>query len=164
MPVIAARRCRGSIRQVWVKCKLQWRCIVCTQRERDAGRAAAQMAADQTAQERHRWNRRRGDERSHARDEDALNVLGFAAAGCETFLGYRMQPDRTITTRAAEFFAGPLTLLLRIAGFRSRRFRLAAAASSLLGSLITRIAWIEAGKQSALDSGHAPRSRKSIGE
>ena len=97
-------------------------------------------------------------------DEEALNVLGFAAAGCEAFLSYHMRPDHTITTRAAEFFSGPLPLLLRVAGFGSKRFRLAAAASTLLGSLITRIAWVEAGKSSASDSRHAARPRESIGE
>jgi hypothetical protein len=63
-------------------------------------------------------------------------------------------------------------LLLRIAGFGSKRFRAAAAASTLLGSLITRFAWVEAGKASsrdlrvplALDGRYAASPGKSIGE
>ena len=97
-------------------------------------------------------------------DEEALNVLGFAAAACETLLASRAQPDRTITSKAAAFFSGPLPLLMRTAGFGSKRFRLAAAASNLLGSLMTRIAWIEAGKKSASDRRYAASSRDAIGE
>ena len=97
-------------------------------------------------------------------DEEALNVLGFAAAACETLLASRAQPDRTITSKAAAFFSGPLPLLMRTAGFGSKRFRLAAAASNLLGSLMTRIAWIEAGKKSASDRRYEASSRDAIGE
>jgi len=105
-------------------------------------------------------------------DDEALNLLGFAATACESVLGYRMEPDRSITTRAAKLFSGPLPLLLRIAGFGSKRFRRAAAASSLLGSLMTRFAWVEAGKASArdlrvplaLDGRHAAGMREPIGE
>ena len=97
-------------------------------------------------------------------DEEALNLLGFAAAACETLLASRAQPDRTIASRAAALFSGPLPLLLRTAGFGSKRFRLAAAASHLLGSLMTRIAWIEAGKKSASNDRYAASSRDAIGE
>ena len=117
-------------------------------------------------------------------DEQALNILGCAAAAFETFVGYRIERDRGsesdplrrgstgITTRIGGAFSGPMPLLLRIAGFRSKRFRNAAAASTLLGSLITRFAWIEAGKTSsrdlrvplALDGRHAASPRESIRE
>ncbi|HYS53308.1 MAG TPA: NrfD/PsrC family molybdoenzyme membrane anchor subunit [Thermoanaerobaculia bacterium] len=112
-------------------------------------------------------------------NEQALNVLGLAAAALETYFGYRIETDRAeasdplrrgatgITTRIGGFFSGPLPLLLRMA-----RFRKAAAASSLLGSLITRMAWVEAGKASsrdlrvplALDGRHASGPRDQIGE
>src|SRR5439155_13855630 len=112
-------------------------------------------------------------------NEQALNILGLAAAALETYIGYRIESDRSeasdplrrgptgITTRIGGFFSGPLPLLLRIG-----RFRKAAAASSLLGSLITRMAWVDAGKASsrdlrvplALDGRHAAGARDQIGE
>jgi hypothetical protein len=96
-------------------------------------------------------------------DEQALNVLGLAAAMFETYMGIEIEschdiesePLRRgpsgITTRIGGFFSGPLPLALRLLGIRSKRARRAAAASALLGSLITRIAWVEAGKASAKD-------------
>lgn len=96
-------------------------------------------------------------------DEPALNALGLAAAAFETYMGIEIEagddleseplrhgPTST-TIRIGGFFSGPLPLVLRLLGLRSKRARRAAAASSLLGSLITRIAWIEAGKASARD-------------
>ena len=113
-------------------------------------------------------------------DEEALNILGFAATACETVLGYTMEDSRPRLSgqrRAAvlhpeRIFSGPLPLLLRIAGFGSKRFRQAAAASSLIGSLMTRFAWVDAGKESArdlrvplaLDGRHAAGVREAIGE
>jgi hypothetical protein len=96
-------------------------------------------------------------------DDAALNTLGLAAAAFEMYTGIEIESDRTIdseplrhgltgiTTRIGGFFSGPLPLALRILGITSRRARRAAAASALLGSLITRIAWVEAGKASAAD-------------
>jgi len=96
-------------------------------------------------------------------DEQALNVLALAAAAFETYTGIEIESDRSIdsdplrhgitgtTTRIGGFFSGPLPLVLRLLGIRSKRARRAAAASALLGSLITRVAWIEAGKASAAD-------------
>ncbi|MEA2164911.1 MAG: hypothetical protein QOK37_3038 [Thermoanaerobaculia bacterium] len=97
-------------------------------------------------------------------DETALNVLGLAAAIVETSTGAEIESDDAIeseplrhggtgtTIRIGGFFSGPLPLVLRLFGIRSKRARRAAAASALLGSLITRVAWIEAGKASAKDS------------
>jgi hypothetical protein len=96
-------------------------------------------------------------------DDQALNVLALAAAAFETYTGIEIESDRTldseplrhggsgITTRIGGFFSGPLPLALRLLGISSKRARRAAAASALLGSLITRVAWIEAGKASATD-------------
>jgi len=112
-------------------------------------------------------------------NQKALNILGLAVAAFESYMGYRIESDDSeaseplrrgmtgITTRVGAFFSGPLPLLLRIA-----RFRKAAAASSLLGSLITRTAWVEAGKTSsrdlrvplALDGRNAAGARNQIGK
>jgi hypothetical protein len=101
------------------------------------------------------------DLRGH--DEPALNALGLAAAAFETYMGTEIESDGGIeseplrhgatgtTIRIGGFFSGPLPLVLRLLGIRSKRARRAAAASALLGSLITRVAWIEAGKASASD-------------
>jgi hypothetical protein len=96
-------------------------------------------------------------------DDPALNALGLAAAAFETYIGIEIESSDDVeseplrhgssglTTRIGGFFSGPLPLALRLLGIRSKRARRAAAASALLGSLLTRIAWIEAGKRSARD-------------
>jgi hypothetical protein len=96
-------------------------------------------------------------------DAPALNALGLAAAIVETSMGAEIESDDAIaseplrhgttgtTIRIGGFFSGPLPLALRLLGIGSKRARRAAAASALLGSLITRLAWIEAGKASASD-------------
>ena len=97
-------------------------------------------------------------------DDAALNTLGLAAAAFETYMGIEIESRDDIeseplrrgptstTIRIGGFFSGPLPLVLRLLGIRSKRARRVAAASALLGSLITRVAWIEAGKASARDS------------
>jgi hypothetical protein len=96
-------------------------------------------------------------------DDPALNALGLAAAAFETYIGIEIESSddveseplrhgsSSLTTRIGGFFSGPLPLALRLFGIRSKRARRAASASALLGSLLTRIAWIEAGKASARD-------------
>jgi hypothetical protein len=96
-------------------------------------------------------------------DDAALNALGLAAAAFETWTGTRLEAEQSvvseplhhgttgITMRLSGFFSGPLPAILRLAGLHSKRARRAAAVSTLLGSLITRIAWVEAGKASARD-------------
>ncbi|PYQ34327.1 MAG: formate dehydrogenase [Acidobacteria bacterium] len=90
-------------------------------------------------------------------DECALQYLGLAAALFESFVGLRIEragdPTLTqgptgLTTRIGGFFSGPLPLVLRMLGIRWRNARTAAALSTLMGSLITRFAWVEAGKAS----------------
>jgi formate-dependent nitrite reductase membrane component NrfD len=90
-------------------------------------------------------------------DEKALNLLGLAAAAFETLQGPRIDG-----MRMASLFSGPVPLFLRTIGLRSRRVRAAAAAASLLGSILTRLAWLEAGKRSA--TGDAAGLREQIGE
>ena len=94
-------------------------------------------------------------------DDAPLNILGIAAAAFETYTGLRIESDRShdsdplrrgatgITTRVGGFFSGPLPLLFRILGIRSKRARRVASAAAILGSLVTRMAWVEAGKASA---------------
>lgn len=106
--------------------------------------------------------------------EEALNVLGFAAAAFETYVGYRIErdPDTAsdpmrrgpsgITARIAGTFSGPVPLILRVIGFGSKRFRTVAAVSTIFGSLITRFAWVEAGRASV--RGNAAGVRQAIGE
>ena len=90
-------------------------------------------------------------------DEKALNFLGLAAAAFETLQGPRIDG-----MRMASLFSGPVPLFLRTIGLRSRRVRTAAAAASLLGSILTRLAWLETGKRSA--TGNAAGLREQIGE
>lgn len=91
----------------------------------------------------------------------ALNSLGIAAAVFETWTGVRIEmsndvvskPLRNPLTRAGGVLAGPLPLLLRLVGGKSRKVRRLAAAATIVGSIITRFAWVNAGKASALGSG-----------
>ena len=96
-------------------------------------------------------------------DEPGLQALGVAAAAFETHSAWAIvrstdrasAPLRTgqsgITTAIGAVLSGPLPLVLRIAGIRSPRARRAAAVCSIVGSLMTRLAWIDAGKVSARD-------------
>ena len=95
----------------------------------------------------------------------ALNVLGLAAAGCETVEGLVLESRRTRINeplhkgksgwivRIGGVLSGPLPLALRIAYAitGNRKLRKAAAYSSIAGSLLTRFGWIEAGHASAKD-------------
>jgi len=96
----------------------------------------------------------------------ALNTLGMGASAIETVEGYSietsskaaMDPLRRgasgLITRIGGVLSGPLPLALRVAAAfagsrRSRKLRKAAAASSIAGSMLTRIAWLRAGHVSA---------------
>ena len=86
--------------------------------------------------------------------DPALNGLGLGAAIFETLANYALEggkdrvdaPLRTTFTRVGGALSGPIPLALRLLGARQ-----GAAVSTLLGSLITRFAWVEAGKASAKD-------------
>jgi hypothetical protein len=92
----------------------------------------------------------------------ALNVLGLGAAIFETLTGAAIEgrTDRESEplrhggsgrlTRLGGILSGPVPLALRILGAKK-----GAAISTLVGSLITRFAWVEAGKASAKDAGIA---------
>ena len=89
----------------------------------------------------------------------ALNAIGIAAAAFETCTGARLeihrdiesQPLRNTITRVGGVLSGPVPLLLRLLGGKSPKTRRLAAASTILGSLITRFAWVDAGRKSARD-------------
>jgi formate-dependent nitrite reductase membrane component NrfD len=79
----------------------------------------------------------------------ALNSLGIGAAAFET-VAPEAKTAKKMISRVAGALSGPIPFLLRLLGARKL-----AAASTLAGSLATRIAWIEAGKASASDIGVA---------
>lgn len=91
-------------------------------------------------------------------DHGALNALGLGAAIFETISGFAIEGrmDRASEplrhgptghiTRVGGMLSGPLPLALRLLGARR-----AAAVCTLAGSLITRFAWVEAGRASAKD-------------
>lgn len=98
----------------------------------------------------------------------ALQALGLGAALFECWEGWRIESRRLPdldplkhgtsgwAVRAGGVLSGPVPALLRVLslfGSRRRSYKLRrwAAVSSVLGSLITRYAWVEAGHVSARD-------------
>jgi formate-dependent nitrite reductase membrane component NrfD len=98
-----------------------------------------------------------------------LNVLSIASAMAETAVGGRIEirSDRALQplksgssgwiTRVGGILSGPLPLVLRLlAGNseteRARTARRIAAVSTITGSVLTRIAWLKAGRASAGDA------------
>jgi len=99
-------------------------------------------------------------------DNPALNTLGMGAAAIETIEGISIETNKKpameplkrgssgLITRMGGVLSGPIPLALRIASAftskrRSRQLRRIAAASSVAGSMLTRIAWVHAGHVSA---------------
>ncbi|HYI11363.1 MAG TPA: NrfD/PsrC family molybdoenzyme membrane anchor subunit [Thermoanaerobaculia bacterium] len=87
--------------------------------------------------------------RGHKRT--ALNQLALGASLFESAADHAVEADSTLL-RIAGALSGPVPFFLRLFGKRK-----AAAAATLLGSLATRFAWVEAGKQSANDADVALR-------
>jgi hypothetical protein len=95
--------------------------------------------------------------------ERALHRLALTAAVVETGVGAVLERGGSAAgdplrhgrsgrlMRAAGLLSGPIPLALRILGRRSRVLTLAAAASAVAGSLLTRVAWVAAGRASAQD-------------
>ncbi len=91
----------------------------------------------------------------------ALSKIAIGAAAVETAIGLRLEtrrepaldPLRTgrsgKVTRAGELLSGPVPLALRLLGRGSSNARQLAAVATLIGSVLTRIGWIEAGRESA---------------
>ncbi len=101
-------------------------------------------------------------------ENPALNTLGIGAAAIETLEGVNIEISKKpaveplkrgtsgFITRLGGVLSGPVPLALRIAAAfggsrRSTKLRKAAAVSSVAGSMLTRIAWVQAGHVSARD-------------
>ncbi len=96
-------------------------------------------------------------------DSESLHRLGIATSAVETVVGavIEARADRALAplkagrsgwlTRVGGVLSGPVPLALRLFGRRSPTAQRVAAACTVVGSIITRFAWIEAGKSSAGD-------------
>jgi formate-dependent nitrite reductase membrane component NrfD len=101
-------------------------------------------------------------------ESEALNRIAIGAAAMETCMGVSLELDSSPASkplksggsgwamRGAGLLSGPVPLGLRLLslGMKSRKrgLRRAAAVSSIAGSLLTRFAWVGAGKTSAADN------------
>jgi formate-dependent nitrite reductase membrane component NrfD len=95
----------------------------------------------------------------------ALNLLGISASAYEIYEGIELETKRNrvneplrqgwsgAMVRAGGVLSGPVPLVLRLAYAVSgnKKFRRAAAWSSIAGSLLTRFGWVQAGRSSARD-------------
>jgi formate-dependent nitrite reductase membrane component NrfD len=82
----------------------------------------------------------------------AMNALGILAAAVELLVIFalaRRGSSSGAMMHGAEVLSGPMALVLRLAAIPLPGLRIAAAVVTLTGSLLTRLAWIEAGKRSA---------------
>ena len=113
----------------------------------------------------------------------ALNRIAIGVALVETAIGlaFETQHDAIqepltrgpsgLVTRLGGVFSGPVPLALRVLGDRSPNARRVAAVSTLVGSLLTRFGWIEAGRASsrtpagrlASGDGHEGAGLRSLG-
>ena len=98
-------------------------------------------------------------------DSRALNILGLASSAYECLEGAKLESARTrvneplrrgasgLMVRIGGLLSGPLPLAFRLAYALTgkRNLRRMAASSSLAGSLLTRLGWIQAGRASAND-------------
>jgi len=113
------------------------------------------------------------------RKSRALQALGLGAAIFECWEGWRLESRRQPATdplrhgasgtviRTGGLLSGPLPLMLRLlslpAGDGSRsKIRKWAAISSIVGSLVTRMAWVHAGHVSARDWRQSLGASKSL--
>jgi formate-dependent nitrite reductase membrane component NrfD len=98
-------------------------------------------------------------------DSRGLNLLGMAAAGFEVYEGIEIEIRRDrvneplkkglsgAIVRAGGILSGPVPLALRLGSLitGNMKMRRAACWASLVGSLLTRFGWIQAGHASARD-------------
>ena len=83
----------------------------------------------------------------------ALPLLASGAAAYEVIATSQIQRSglTSASLKTAALLSGAIPLALRLLGIRSQRARRAAALAALAGSIVTRFAWVEAGKTSARD-------------
>jgi formate-dependent nitrite reductase membrane component NrfD len=91
----------------------------------------------------------------------SLNRLGIGAAAVESALAASIEVDEAqamhairqgrpgTLARTASLLSGPVPLLLRLVAGRSANGRRVAAIATLAGSILTRMAWVSAGRESA---------------
>src|SRR5688500_17885942 len=81
----------------------------------------------------------------------AMNALGLIAAGVELLVIFALTRRRSSggpLMHGAEVLSGPGALVLRLAAISMPQMQIAAAVIPLVGSLLTRFAWIDAGWRS----------------
>jgi hypothetical protein len=101
----------------------------------------------------------------------ALNVLGAGAAAVETLVGASLELPGLVgragegalvplrqgrsgtIVRAGGILSGPVPLALRLLAGKSASARQAAAVSTILGSILTRVGWLAAGRASTTPGG-----------
>lgn len=100
----------------------------------------------------------------------ALNRIALGAALVETAIGLGIESRHDpaleslttgrsgLVTRMGGLLSGPVPLALRVLGRRSRAARRAAALSTIVGSMLTRAGWLDAGRESARRPAHAELS------
>ena len=82
----------------------------------------------------------------------AMNALGLGAAAVETVIILvlmRRGSSSGALMHGAEALSGPVPLALRVAATFVPALQIVAAGTSVLGSLLTRLAWIRAGRSQA---------------
>jgi formate-dependent nitrite reductase membrane component NrfD len=96
--------------------------------------------------------------------DPALNMLGAGAAAVETLIGASLELSAGealvpvkhgwsgSVVRAGGVLSGPLPLALRLLAGRSSSARQAAAVCTIVGSILTRVGWLAAGRDSAARS------------
>jgi Polysulphide reductase, NrfD len=96
--------------------------------------------------------------------DPALNLLGAGAAAVETLIGGSLEFSGSEAlvplkhgwsgnvVRAGGVLSGPLPLALRLLAGRSPSARRIAAVSTIVGSVLTRVGWLAAGRESAKKS------------
>ena len=80
----------------------------------------------------------------------AMNALGIVAAAVEMLLivlFLRRGSSAGRLMHAAEILSGPVPLALRLAASHIPAVRLVTAIVTIAGSLLTRVAWIQAGRR-----------------